>query len=39
MPRFKLTIEYDGTPYCGWQRQKTDLSAQEVIETAVAGFT
>jgi len=39
MPRFKLTIEYDGTPYCGWQRQKSDLSAQEVIETAVKGFT
>ncbi|UIJ71396.1 tRNA pseudouridine(38-40) synthase TruA [Aurantimonas sp. HBX-1] len=39
MPRYKLTIEYDGTPYCGWQRQKADLSVQEEIERAVAGFT
>lgn len=39
MPRYKLTIEYDGTSYCGWQRQKTDLSVQEEIERAVAGFS
>lgn len=38
MPRYKLTIEYDGTPYRGWQRQKNGLSVQEVIETAIEGF-
>lgn len=34
MPRYKLTVEYDGRPYVGWQRQKNGLSVQEVIETA-----
>lgn len=35
MPRFKLTIEYDGGPFAGWQRQKDALSVQEAIETAL----
>lgn len=35
MPRYKLTIEYDGRPFVGWQRQANGLSVQEVIETAV----
>jgi tRNA pseudouridine38-40 synthase len=35
MPRFKLTLEYDGTPFVGWQRQTNGLSVQEVIETAI----
>ena len=39
MPRYMLTIEYDGGPYCGWQRQDNGLSVQEVIETGLAGFT
>ena len=34
MPRYKLTIEYDGTPFVGWQRQANGLSVQEAIETA-----
>jgi len=38
MPRYKLTIEYDGTRYVGWQRQKNGYSVQEAIETALAGF-
>jgi len=32
---FKLTMEYDGTDFCGWQRQKEDRTVQETIETAV----
>ncbi len=36
---FKLIIEYDGTDYCGWQRQKTDPSIQATIETAIARMT
>ena len=39
MPRFKLTIEYDGTPYAGWQRQKDVPSVQEEIEKAVEKFS
>lgn len=35
MPRYKLTIEYDGMPYCGWQRQKGAYSVQEALETAI----
>ncbi|HEY1736888.1 MAG TPA: tRNA pseudouridine(38-40) synthase TruA [Methylovirgula sp.] len=38
MPRYKLTIEYDGSPFVGWQRQANGLSVQEAIETAFAGF-
>lgn len=34
MPRFKLTVEYDGAPFAGWQRQKNGLTVQQAIETA-----
>lgn len=36
MPRYKLTIEYDGTPFVGWQRQTNGLSVQQAIEDAAA---
>jgi len=39
MPRYKLTIEYDGTPFVGWQRQADALSVQEAIETAIERFS
>ncbi|MBL4646134.1 MAG: tRNA pseudouridine(38-40) synthase TruA [Hyphomicrobiales bacterium] len=39
MPRYKLFIEYDGTPYCGWQRQPNQLSVQGTIETAIQKFS
>lgn len=35
MTRFKLTIEYDGGPFVGWQRQENGLSIQQVLEEAV----
>ncbi len=38
MPRFKLTIEYDGSPFVGWQRQDNGLSVQAVLEAAVRGY-
>ena len=36
MRTIKLTIEYDGTAYCGWQLQPNGLSIQEVLEGALA---
>lgn len=30
-----MDIEYDGTNYCGWQRQKEDITIQQVIEEAI----
>ncbi len=38
MPRYKLTIEYDGGGLVGWQRQANGLSVQEVLERAVERF-
>jgi len=35
----RLTLEYDGTRYHGWQRQKNALSIQAVIEQAIARIT
>ena len=39
LKNFKITIEYDGTSYHGWQRQKTDRTIQEEIEKAVLTIT
>ena len=36
MPRYKLTIEYDGAPYMGWQWQDHGPSVQGVLEAAGA---
>ncbi len=39
MPRYKLTIEYDGKPFVGWQLQDNGISVQGVITEAIAAFT
>lgn len=33
--RFLIRLEYDGTNYCGWQRQANNRSVQELLETAL----
>jgi tRNA pseudouridine38-40 synthase len=38
MPRYKLTIEYDGTPFVGWQAQDNGISVQGVLTDAIAAF-
>ncbi len=35
MSRFKIAIEYDGSPYLGWQRQAEGRTVQGVIEEAI----
>jgi tRNA pseudouridine38-40 synthase len=35
MPNYKLILEYEGTNYHGWQRQKAKITVQEIIEKSL----
>jgi tRNA pseudouridine38-40 synthase len=39
MPRYKLTIEYDGAPFSGWQIQADRVTVQGVLTTAIEALT
>lgn len=39
MPRFRITLEYDGTPFVGWQAQPEGIAIQTLIETAILRFS
>lgn len=38
MPRYKLTLEYHGGPFVGWQRQANGPSVQQAVEEAIGRF-
>lgn len=39
MRNFKMTVEYDGSAYCGWQRQDNGISIQQLLEEAIKKIT
>ena len=39
MPRFRMTVEYDGSAYVGWQRQENGHSVQSALEQAILALT
>ena len=39
MQRYKIRIEYEGTPFVGWQFQKNGQSVQEVLQKAIFNFS
>ena len=39
MRNIRLTIEYDGSNYLGWQRQKSGSTIQNTLEEAIRSLT
>src|SRR5918995_3440142 len=39
MPRYRITLEYDGGPFVGWQAQANGPSVQSAVESALAKLT
>lgn len=39
MPRYKISIEYDGSEFAGWQLQSHAISVQQCIEEAIEKFS
>ncbi|CAD7052207.1 tRNA pseudouridine(38-40) synthase TruA [Pseudorhizobium endolithicum] len=39
MPRFRMTVEYDGTAYVGWQMQENGHSVQAALQNGILSLT
>jgi tRNA pseudouridine38-40 synthase len=39
MPRYRMTVEYDGSPYVGWQSQENGHSVQGALQKAILSLT